>query len=226
MIAINEQKQCPRCLKFKIYNSDNFFRQKSKPLGLMYHCKECHMNSQKNSDKWKAYQKKYNLNFYHKNKDAEKLRGKLYKISNKDLIRKRELGYYKNNPIHRLRVCMSSLLRYSIKSNKNNQKTFDLLGYNLTELKQHIEKKFQDGMSWDNYGEWHIDHIKPIASFNNLEIGSNDFKECWSLNNLQPLWAYNNRSKGSMWNGKKHFLNNHNNSSLIGGNNANQQTQS
>ena len=52
-------------------------------------------------------------------------------------------------------------------------------------------------MSWDNYGEWHVDHIKPISSFNIQEIGDNEFIECWSLNNLQPLWGDENIRKSN-----------------------------
>ena len=51
--------------------------------------------------------------------------------------------------------------------------------------------------SGDNYGKWHIDHIKPISSFNINGINSDDFKKCWSLNNLQPLWAKDNLQKGN-----------------------------
>jgi hypothetical protein len=60
------------------------------------------------------------------------------------------------------------------------------------DLKKNIESKFIDGMTWDNYGEWHIDHIKPISSFNKNE----EPKIVNSLDNLQPLWAFDNLSKG------------------------------
>ena len=52
-------------------------------------------------------------------------------------------------------------------------------------------------MGWDNYGEWHVDHIRPIASFNFESVDCAEFKECWSLDNLQPLWAFDNLSKGT-----------------------------
>jgi len=60
-----------------------------------------------------------------------------------------------------------------------------------------LEKQFDERMSWDNYGEWHVDHIKPISSFNIQEIGDNEFIECWSLNNLQPLWGDENIRKSN-----------------------------
>jgi hypothetical protein len=54
-------------------------------------------------------------------------------------------------------------------------------------------------MSWDNYGRWHVDHIKPMVSFNIKEPTDKEFQECWSLKNLQPLWGEDNLSKGSKY---------------------------
>lgn len=74
----------------------------------------------------------------------------------------------------------------------------NILGYSLKELMDHLESKFIDGMSWDNYGRfgWHIDHIKPSSLFKYESIDDDEFKKCWSLNNLQPLWWRDNISKG------------------------------
>ena len=80
-------------------------------------------------------------------------------------------------------------------------KTFNLLGYTPLELANHIESQFTDGMSWDNTDKWHIDHIRPVASFNFDSTDHPDFKKCWSLDNLQPLWAEDNLSKGDTWDG-------------------------
>ena len=80
-------------------------------------------------------------------------------------------------------------------------KTFTLLGYTGQELYRHLESQFTDGMSWDNIGEWHIDHIRPVVSFNFDSTEHPDFKKCWALNNLQPLWAADNMSKGDKWDG-------------------------
>lgn len=73
------------------------------------------------------------------------------------------------------------------------EKTIDYLGYSASDLKIHIEKLFKDGMSWENHGDWHIDHIIPVSSFDkNVSPAVVN-----SLDNLQPLWAYENLSKGS-----------------------------
>ena len=70
-----------------------------------------------------------------------------------------------------------------------------MLGYTKEDLRDHIEKKFKDGMSWENRGKWHIDHIVPIKHF--LDNGIDDPKIINSLSNLQPLWAEENLAKSS-----------------------------
>jgi len=87
-------------------------------------------------------------------------------------------------------------------------KTFKMLGYSTIELVNHLEKKFIDGMSWDNYGRggWHIDHIRPLASFDKED--SNWLSIAFSLDNLQPLYESENCSKGSLYNGIRYSNNN------------------
>ena len=65
----------------------------------------------------------------------------------------------------------------------------------MDELKTHLEKQFKEGMSWDNYGKWHIDHVRPRATFTIVSFEDSSFKECWALSNLQPLWADENSRK-------------------------------
>ena len=74
--------------------------------------------------------------------------------------------------------------------------TFNILGYTLEELMKHLEALFTTGMTWDNYGEWHVDHKIPMAKFNFTSVDDNEFKLCWCLDNLQPLWGPDNLSKG------------------------------
>lgn len=68
------------------------------------------------------------------------------------------------------------------------------LGCSIPEFKTYIENKFVDGMSWDNHGEWHLDHIKPLASFD-LTDRSQLLIAC-HYTNYQPLWAIDNLKKG------------------------------
>ncbi len=59
------------------------------------------------------------------------------------------------------------------------------------------KNKFKDGMTWDNYGEWHVDHIQPISAHSIQEIGDDEFMRCWSLTNLQPMWGEENIKKSN-----------------------------
>ncbi len=71
-----------------------------------------------------------------------------------------------------------------------------MVGYTTEELKEHLETQFKKGMAWDNYGKkWHIDHIIPRSKFNYIYYDDIDFKRCWALTNLQPLWAKENIQK-------------------------------
>lgn len=82
----------------------------------------------------------------------------------------------------------------ALKNNSKNSSITILLGCSILEFKQHIEKQFVRGMDWNNYGKWHIDHIKPCDSFD-LSLESEQ-KICFHYSNLQPLWAKDNLSKG------------------------------
>lgn len=91
----------------------------------------------------------------------------------------------------------------SIKEKKAGGKWSKLCGYSLKELMDHLERQFTTGMSWENYGEWEIDHIIPIASFNFDSPDHPDFKLCYALSNLRPLWEIENRKK---WFKRIHLL--------------------
>jgi hypothetical protein len=77
--------------------------------------------------------------------------------------------------------------------------------YTNHDFKESFERKFKEGMSWDNFGQWHIDHITPKSWFKILNgdnsLNLNQLKECWNLNNLQPLWAKENWQKHNKFKG-------------------------
>ena len=100
----------------------------------------------------------------------------------------------------RIRSAMKANLSARLRNrliNKNRKSTFDILDYTVDELKKHLESKFQSGMSWDNYGKWEIDHVTPDSWFKYNSFNDDDFKKSWALNNLQPLWAADNRAKSN-----------------------------
>ena len=95
---------------------------------------------------------------------------------------------------------------FSYKINKQLKRRFihkarrisiQYLSYTIDDLIKHLESKFKKGMSWKNYGKWHIDHIIPETLFNYKDLGDSEFQKCWALSNLQPLWALENIRKGN-----------------------------
>ena len=82
-------------------------------------------------------------------------------------------------------------------------KSEELCGCSWAELVTHIENQFSDNMSWENYGDWHIDHIKPCAAFDLTD--KNQVSECFHFSNLQPLWKQDNLSKSSIWRGCRRY---------------------
>jgi hypothetical protein len=104
-----------------------------------------------------------------------------------------------NDPIYKLIANFRTAIYQVLKENNitKNGHYFEILGYTPDDLIKHIESQFTEGMSWENYGDFHIDHIKPISSFNIREIGDNEFMKCWSLDNLQPMWADENIRKSN-----------------------------
>jgi hypothetical protein len=101
----------------------------------------------------------------------------------------------------------SSLVRnklYKRLSSKKGKSTFSFLPYTIDDLIQHLEKLFTKGMTWENYGKWHIDHKKPDSLFNYKNVNDKEFQKCWALKNLQPLWAADNLRKGDRY---EHIIN-------------------
>lgn len=92
---------------------------------------------------------------------------------------------------------VSDMIRGALVRNGESPKTTELLGYTITELRQHLERQFTKGMSWEKFmqGEIHIDHIIPKASFDLTD--PDQWKTCWGLPNLRPLSSKDNRRKSA-----------------------------
>ena len=92
-----------------------------------------------------------------------------------------------------------SMLKVSVEEQDNI--SYEKLGYKPDELKEHLENLFEEGMTWDNYGKWHIDHKIPDSWFSYSSTDDVEFKECWALSNLQPMWAWQNIDKNNKYEG-------------------------
>jgi hypothetical protein len=106
---------------------------------------------------------------------------------------------WESEPRYRLSKLIAHRMRLSLQEGKQGRHWETLVGYTVLDLKAHIESLFLPGMTWDNYGNWHIDHIKPIAAFTFSSSEDAAFQECWALSNLRPLWATDNLKKGAKW---------------------------
>ena len=101
------------------------------------------------------------------------------------------------DPCGHLKNIVSCSVRQALKSGKS-KKSLEYLGCTIDEFKKHIESKFKENMSWDNYGEWQIDHITPIKYKDNEEAPTiENVIERLHWTNTQPMWAVDNMSKGN-----------------------------
>ena len=215
-----ETKKCSKCQQEK--NLCDFTKDRNRPDGLFVYCRECKKveskkEYEKNKERIFNYQRKYYLentnkiksrvsNYNLKNKENSKIYyrnniekrlfyAKQYREKNKENRNKYE-KYRKEIDIfyklkHLVRNRINKYLK--LKKIKKNHTTFELVGCTSQELKIYLEQKFIVGMSWDNQGKWHIDHIMPLSSAKTEE---ELYKLC-HFTNLQPMWASDNIKKGA-----------------------------
>ena len=102
-----------------------------------------------------------------------------------------------DDPVYALSRMMRTLMHRELGRKTERRGSWDrVVGYSAKELREHLERQFLPGMTWENRGSgWHVDHIVPIAAFNYDSHMHPDFKACWSLTNLRPLWASDNVRK-------------------------------
>lgn len=205
-------KRCSHCKEIK--SQEDFSVAKRVKGGLQAWCKDCkrdynaeymkkYRKSEKyvetkkeqdkrygQSDKAKAYRKEY------WSRPHIKARRKVYM---KEYVATRR----KKEPKFRLDQSISGLINSSLKrygGKKMRRSWEDLVDFKLEELVRHLEKQFNETMSWDNYGSyWWVDHIKPISLFRYKSAEELEFRECWSLLNLQPLEKIANIRKSNSY---------------------------
>lgn len=143
---------------------------------------------------------KEEINRKRRERYADNIDGERKKLRVRRLLKPNQFLTYdrrhRGKPGVRLHRAVSEGVRRSLNGNKVGRSTFDLLRYTPAELHEHIERLFSPGMTWENYGEWEIDHKNPMSAHNFTTHEDIDFKRCWDLSNLQPLWRRENRSKG------------------------------
>ena len=145
----------------------------------------------KNKEKWKKIYLEYQANniAYYTKKGGEWSKnnpGKRYAYRRERCER---------DPGYKVRRNLSSRIGKALRrsTTRKSKPTMKLIGCGLKELKEHLQSKFKDGMNWNNYGQWHVDHIIPCAHFN--LVFSSQQEACFHYSNLQPLWAEENIKK-------------------------------
>lgn len=103
----------------------------------------------------------------------------------------------KSDPYKKMIALARGRMRCFVKCDAKKFVIKDMILFESDQFIKHIESNFSDGMNWSNYGRtgWHIDHIKPISKFNLDDL--KECRECWSLDNLQPLWWHENLTKSN-----------------------------
>lgn len=178
----------------ELYYSDDEYKQKELDRGVRYRAKDAANGGVIQKANQERVKKKYrtdpefrkvqlaNQRMYRKTKDV-------YKTWNKKYIKR-------NKHKFACRQMLKDFLR-RMKKGKTDR-THAMLGYDFEKFKQRLEMNFEPGMSWENHGEWHIDHKKPISRFKK-DTPANVVN---ALSNLQPLWAEDNLLKGDTFKGK------------------------
>ena len=105
---------------------------------------------------------------------------------------------YSQDANFRLKKSLRNRYRLAILGSTNcTAESLRLLGCSIQEVRALLEKQFAEGMSWENYGEWELDHVRPCASFDFSD--PKQIEQCFHFSNLQPLWAEENRLKSDKW---------------------------
>jgi len=200
------QKNKEKILKRTRLYSKKWYQKNKKKIQLLH--REYY---RKNKEKVSQYHKKWYLEnrekilqqsrkYFQKNKERTQQRHKKYNQKNKERLLQWKRVWQKHrrkiNPRYRLDENMGSAIARSLKGKKVGRKWETLVGYTLEDLMEHLEKRFNSKMSWGNYGNyWTVDHIQPKSLFNYTFPNDLEFKQCWALENLQPLEKIKNIKK-------------------------------
>lgn len=203
-------KQCNKCkINKELFEFPKNKRYKS---GYNSQCKICsnsnnkqyrdkNIENVKNSRKV-YYQKniikmrKSKKDYYNTHKSEKSFYDKVYRKINSEKItnyKKQWELLHKDEPLFKIKKNLRRRVHHALSGNRKMNKTFNLIGCTPEDFKIYIENQFIENMNWDNYGEWHIDHIIPCYRFN-LLLEEEQYK-CFHYTNQRPLWAIDNLSR-------------------------------
>lgn len=211
MSACKECRNSYNRKKLKEIGYDVLYQRALQSIGEDNYKAKARAYYEKNKEKVKArsrqwskdnaeQKKETNREDYLKNRERYVANAKKWSEENRE--RRLEIGlrYYRKkreemSPEFIASVAARKMIRrvLDITGKRKARKTTDILGYTKQDLEAHISAQFKDGMSWKNYGEWHIDHIIPVSEL--VKCGVTDPAKINALSNLQPLWAKENLEK-------------------------------
>jgi hypothetical protein len=166
-----EHKRCSQCTEWKPLTQ--YTKETRRSDGLYDRCRPC----------LKEYRhSRLNLDYEYRKNNREKV----------NTWKRTELARKRENPDEkfiqkRIKENIARRMRFILRGTQKSQKTCELLGCSPEEFKSHLESTFTEGMTWDNYGEWHIDHIIPCAAFDQTD--DTERMACWNRRNLRALWG-------------------------------------
>lgn len=171
-------KECPGCSKVKPFSE--YFTTAHLKDGLYCYCKTCQREAGK-----KSY------------------------LANREKVQQRVARRKSEDPAFAMACRILGLVRKGIDRRalglpvKSVSGSFwAAVGYTSADLARHLERQFVEGMTWEGRRLWHIDHITPLKAFSYESFDSDEFRACWALSNLRPIWKTANLKKG----GKQEFL--------------------
>jgi len=185
---MNHTKTCTVCQETFPATNEYFHKQKYGKYGIRANCKKC---AAKNIDK--QARKKYHDAYYAKNKQNIIQKQLTYIKANRDKVNNRHNTRYHNDIAYKIKHNLKRRMNNALKGCYKRESTIKLIGCDVEELRLHLEQQFIEGMTWENYGKWHIDHILPCSSFDLTDPEQQ--KRCFHYTNLQPLWAADNIRK-------------------------------
>jgi len=186
-------KKCTKCGEIK--EISEFGPSKNSYMGLQSQCRVCA------NEYDKQYQEKHGARARRDDTDVAKAYRKKYKDEHKEelrtYIREYKFGRRQTDIFFKIKTNLSGRLSTIISKNILNTNTLELIGCSREYFLYYLESQFTEGMSWDNYGVkgWHVDHKLPLVNFDLLD--KEEVKKAFHYTNLQPLWWYDNLSKGS-----------------------------
>ena len=179
-------------LNAKKFRESEIGQQKIKEYQQSEECKQS-LHKYNVSEKGRAKRREYRQREDVKAKDLEYQKRRFQDPVNRENRRQKLKEKYDNDSLHRMKHLLRGRIKDCILGYKKSMSSEKLLGCSWEEARKYLESQFQEGMSWDNYGEWQIDHIIPCSRFD----FSNPIHQriCFNYRNLQPLWAKDNKEK-------------------------------